>query len=202
MNHADDELDRLMARGGLGGAAREQILEAVLGKTAAREPRASRWRLWLGGLALAASAATAIALVVPAHRQGDEFRAKGGANVVPELGLDCQGGALTACPLGSTLIFRVSAVARAGYVQAYAEPRDGGERVWYFSAETQAPLVPARPGTQAVRQGVRLGPEHRPGVYRVHIAFSTTPLDRAALLAGSAPGLSGTAVRELNVVAP
>jgi hypothetical protein len=199
MNRTDDELDRLMARGGLGGAAREQILDQVLDRVAPpRQPH--RWRLWLGGLALVASAATSIVLVVRPGSDSDEFRAKGTGAGGAELGLDCQHGAASACPLGSTLIFRVAGAGAGGYLQAYAEPRDGGERVWYFSSESGAPLLPARDGTQVARSGVKLGPEHRPGPYRVHVVFSSAPLGRAALLTGKASGVVSAATLDLNVV--
>jgi hypothetical protein len=198
MSRTNDELDRLMARGGLGGAAREQILEGLLGAEAPPAPRPSRRRLWMGGLALAAAGAAALVFVVRPSK--DEFRAKGAGAGLAELGLDCEQGSLSACPLGSTLMFRVSSVGSAAYLQAYAEPRDGGERVWYFSAENQAPRLAARANTQVVRQGVRLGPEHRPGRYRVHVVLSTTPLGRTALLAGSPSTQLSATVVELNVV--
>src|SRR5205814_3725008 len=142
-----------------------------------------------GGMALTASAATALVLVVrPAENAG--FRAKGAAGGGPVLDVGCAPAPLTACPAGSTLVFSVLGASGPGYLQAWAEPSGGGgDRIWYFSADTQAPPVPTGTGTQPARSGIRVGDEHRPGSYLIHVVFSTAPLPRATLLAGTDPAV-------------
>jgi hypothetical protein len=64
---------------------------------------------------------------------------------------------------------------------AYAE-RVGAppaERIWYFPVRTGAqPRIEPGVETQVLGQGVRLGPPHVPGRYRVHAWISETPVER------------------------
>jgi len=196
MNRSDGEIDRLLARGGLGGAAREQILDDILG-TARETDRRPRRRLWVGG-AVALSAAAALALVVW-PRSDSQFRTKGPAAGRAVLDVGCPPASLTACPVGSTLVFSVLGAEVPGHLQAWAE-RQGGDRIWYLSAETQTAALAPGAGTQPARSGVRIGAEHAPGPYRIHLVFSTTPLPRADLLAGSVPAIVARATFDLTVV--
>jgi hypothetical protein len=201
MNRSDGEIDRLLARGALGGAAREEILEQVLGASpeAARKP--ARRRLWLGGAALALSAAAALVLVVRPAPQ-PEYRAKGAATGAPALDVGCPPASLEACPAGSILVFSVLGAKVTGHLQAWAEPDEGTERIWYLSAETQTAALPPAVGTQPAGSGVRIGPEHQPGRYLIHVVFSTSPLSRPRLLAGNDPAELTHATFPLTVVAP
>jgi hypothetical protein len=186
---SDTEIDALLARGRLAGPARDEILGRVLEKVRAQEPRTESWprRVVLGLVGLAAVATAAV--VVPARLHAPEtFRAKGASGDGIALDLGCEGGSLDACPVGSTLIFGVNGETD-GFLAAYAEPRGGGERIWYFSSEGEAPRVHAEGGTTAVRRAVRVGDEHQPGEYVVHVVLSRAPLARAALLSGSAADL-------------
>jgi hypothetical protein len=199
MNRSDGEIDRLLARGGLGGATREQILDQILDTSRVAERRPQRWRLWLGASTLALSAAAAVVLVArPAAEP--EFRAKGPATAAPVLDVGCAAASLAACPSGSTLVFSVLGATVPGHLQAWAERPEGGERIWYLSAETQTAALGPGPGTQAARSGVKIGEEHGPGRYVVHLVFSASPLSRATLLAGGAPGILAHATFPLIVV--
>jgi hypothetical protein len=76
-----------------------------------------------------------------------------------------------------------------GYLAAWAEPAGGSERVWYFSADGEAPrIAPPGAGTQPLSRGVLVGPEHVPGEYRVHLVLSAVPLHKVDLLGASPPG--------------
>src|SRR5689334_15873460 len=122
MNRSDAEIDRLLARGRLGGATRDKVLEDLLAEAAAREPRPSRWRLWLSALTLTAAGATAAILLLARPASDDErFRAKGAGGATPVLEIACQGGTLEACPIGSTLVFGVLGAQASGRLHAYAE---------------------------------------------------------------------------------
>src|SRR5512137_1635167 len=80
MKHArtDAELDSLLARGGLGPARRDAILEAVLAVVSAEHPPRSRWR-WAVATVVAAGAAAAVVSLVPRTPPKASLRAKGGA---------------------------------------------------------------------------------------------------------------------------
>jgi hypothetical protein len=179
---SDEEVDALLARGKVAGPARD----AIWGRVLAGMPRqAASRRAWIGRAAVAlgalAGAAALVTLVVPAGL--DPFRAKGGGPAPVALDLACEGGTLAACPVGATLLFAVSGEAD-GFLGAFAEPRRGGERVWYFSADGETPRVRTAGGTTASRRAIRIGGEHAPGDYVVRILLSRAPLGRAAQLAG------------------
>jgi hypothetical protein len=76
-----------------------------------------------------------------------------------------------------------------GFLAGYAEPRAGGERVWYFSADSETPAVPAAAAEQTVafERAIRIGPETPPGEYRVHLFLTRAPMPRSALLAPGNP---------------
>jgi hypothetical protein len=213
MQPTDDEVDRLLAQGRLGGPGRERVFEQVVAGLDAGERRAKRWSARFGGAALAAAAA-ALGLVLlvarPAsHPAADGFRAKGGEGAgSATLELGCLDASLAACPVGSTLVFAASGPGAGATFAfaAYAEPREGAAagagRIWYFSADNEAPPLPASDGTRAAKRGIRIGPEHAPGAYLVHVFLSQRPLTREALLAGRLEGVSARRTFNLTVVAP
>lgn len=182
---SDAELDALLARGRLAGPTRDEIFGKVVEKVRAQEPRKDPWaRRVVFGLVGAAAVATAAVVIVPARLLApDAFRSKGAPGDGIALDLACQGGSLDACPVGSTLIFGVNGETD-GFLAAYAEPRGGGERIWYFSSDSEAPRVHAEGGTTALRRAVRIGDEHWPGQYVVHLVLSRAPLGRAAAISG------------------
>jgi hypothetical protein len=199
----DEDLDALLARGKLGAGVRDRILESVLDGLpvgpAKRRPWVWRVPVALGTLA----AATAVFLVVAPrlidHRQ--DLRAKGAPGAGVELDVACPAAALEACPQGATLVFGVGGQAD-GFLSAYAEPRDGGERVWYFSADAESPRVHAVGATTPLSRAIRVGAEHTTGVYVVHVLLTREALTRAELVAG--PAAAGVVARrdfELRVTA-
>lgn len=205
---SDEHIDHLLAEGRLAGPTKDRILDAVLQrvggapepgreageearqKNPASEPRDRRWwRFWTGGLVVLAGA-TAAWLLVPRTASVDlrgELRPKGPIAADPAIKLEavCSGAALAACPLGATLVFGVSD-GGGGFLAAYAEPHPGvgtGERIWYFSKEGESPRLAAGEGAHAATKAIRVGPEHAPGDYQLHLFLTRTPLTRAQLLA-------------------
>lgn len=172
------ELDRLLARGGLGGPSYDAIFERVLsGKQAPRLTR-SRRALRVLGVPLAAAAAFALWFALAPR---DRFTARGSASIDSGLELGC-GSAGRACQVGDTLIFSVNAAVTSGYLGAYAvrsdDPRQ--ERIWYFpSLGAVAPRVTPGAGTVTLPDGIRVGREHAPGHYRVELWLSAQPFQRA-----------------------
>lgn len=196
---SDDDLDMMLAGGRLGGPAKERIGD-VLGDrvTPQRAPFFTRARnLLMAGMVLAAGAA---ALVVLLPRTGvDGFGAKGTGAEGPALEISCVGGSLAACPVGARLLFAVEG-ADSGFLAAWADPVAGGERVWYFSRDSQSPALAPIAGTQISPKAILLGPEHAPGEYRVHVLVTGEPLSRAEL----GQRFQAIAAREfsLRVIAP
>jgi hypothetical protein len=79
------------------------------------------------------------------------------------------------------VIVRVAGV--HGFVSAWAEPVGGGERIWYFSADSFSPQVDAISTTSVfATRAVRIGPEHRAGSYVVQIRVTERPMQREELL--------------------
>ena len=193
---SDDEIDALLSEGRLSGAVKDRIFDGALRDAGAKPVESSgglawRRRLGVAGLTLAAAAAV-IALVPQLGRHGDDhaFRAKGGGAAL-DLDVACVAAgtaSLAACPRGAMLVFSIrGARADGGYLAAYAEPRAGGERVWYFSADGETPPLPAASADQATRpleKAIVIGPEHSPGEYRLMLFVTRVPLAKAALLAG------------------
>ncbi|HVR21285.1 MAG TPA: hypothetical protein VMS65_16340 [Polyangiaceae bacterium] len=183
----DAELDHLLARGRLSGSQYDQIERRVLDQVA---PKRRVWPL----LAPAAALAAAFCLWIAAGRDlaqapgappGNAFREKsGGTPTRGVVSIGCGGANPLVCRPGDTLMFSVSAVANAGYLVAYAE-RVGDpkkERIWYFPRTgATAPRVEAQAGTAVLPQGVRLGPPHVRGQYRVRAWLSEEPATRAQL---------------------
>jgi hypothetical protein len=192
----DRRLDELLSEGRLSGPTRDRILEAALTEIQAEKPRPA-WRRILAWALPLSTAMAAVALFVALRPS--EFRARGGAGPVLELG--CRDGALTACPAGSTLLFRAGGAVEGGFLAAWAEPAGGGERVWYFPAEGgESPSLVPRADLQTLPRGIRIGAEQPPGRYRVHLVLSRRPLDRAAAAAPPADARLAEAELTLEVV--
>ena len=201
---SDEELDAVLGGGRLSGPARDRVFDTVAA-TVAREPR-RRVPRYVWSLAMVAAGAAAAVVVAPRlwPREGECLCAKGDQEpVTVQLDVVCSGGTLAACPQDATLTFGVSGGPADGVLSAYAEPVDAGlERVWYFSAEGESPRLTVGGGTEVARRAVRLGPEHLPGHYRVHLFLTRTPASAAVLLAGSARDQIASRQVDLTVSAP
>jgi hypothetical protein len=201
----DRDLDALLGGGRLGGPDRDRIFDHIAAEVA-REPRPrSRRKVWKVAIVAAGAAAGLVVLAVrEPTRTAESVRAKGDQRPgVVQLGVACIEGTLEACPQGATLTFGASGASEAGVLSAYAELRErGAERIWYFSAESETPRLDVRGGTAVAQRAVRIGPEHIPGRYRVHVFLTRAPVSRALLLSGGPP--DSIAIREidLRVVAP
>jgi hypothetical protein len=190
VKRSDEELDHLLLRGRLSGAARERALEGAL---RAAVPRRARWSRWAG---LLAPAAALVALLVLWPRTG--FTPKGGVAQPVLLDVACADGA-HACRAGDTLVFQVAS-AQGGLLAAWAEPLGGGERVWYFPAsDGHLVSVAAQPTIQILKQGIRLGPAQPPGAYLVHLVLTRRALDRAELLAARPDDVLGASSVRIDV---
>jgi len=160
-----------------------------------------RWRWSVAGLGSVAVAAAALFLFAPRSSRlaVSPFRAKGTATrpsaMQPFVEIECLGATLEACPTGSLLVVRVASV--RGFVSAWAEPVGGGEKIWYFSAETQSPLIDAALASSvSTTRAVKIGPEHAASAYVVEIRVTERPMRRddlvripasAALASGRVP---------------
>ena len=201
-----EELDSLLGRGSIGATRRDAILATVLARVRAESTARPRWRWSLAALGTAVVAAAALLLLVPRFSPpaSSPFRAKGTAAkppATPSAEIECLGATLAACPTGSLLVVRVAGV--RGFVSAWAEPAQGGERIWYFSAETFSPPVDAVPASSAVAtRAVKIGPEHAAGAYVVQVRVTERPMARDDLLRlpGSAALAQGQAL--LTVTSP
>jgi hypothetical protein len=198
----DDESVRFLLSGGrLSGAERERILARTLLASSAGAPapgagaRGRRW-LALAAAALVPAAAALILLVPRAVRDAGEreaARAKGPA-AGAVLQARCPEREPGRCRHGDRLVFEIDGAPRGGLLAAYAEG-PAGERVWYFpAADGHLAAVSAAPGHAVVGEVVRLGDEHAPGRYTVHLYLLDHPADRAALLAGRAQPSAAAAI--------
>jgi hypothetical protein len=208
LKKGDLQLDELLARGRLGGPAYDEILERVLDRTDGElRPRTTRvgwtrnrvkWVLLPGGVL--ATALAWLLLVRPAH---DGFATKaipGRATGALDVGCGPSGG--RQCRAGDTLMFTVNAALTSGYVGAYAERVDDPShaRIWYFpSAAGSAPVVAPAAGTIVVPDGIKIGPEHRPGRYRVAVWISSQPLGRDQLDRVADEGVRSRSTFEIDV---
>ncbi len=197
----NDELDFLLAQGRMPGPVKERILQRAMDAAVPKKPPSwlVRMRFALATLGAAAALAVGLLMVTP-RTQEDGFKAKGsGKEAGGALSLECLGARLNACPQGATLMFVVGATPVAGFLVAYAEPEAGGERIWYFSKEDGSPAVPALQ-TLPLRQGIRIGPEHAPGRYRVHLVVASRALSRQERLQAKPELFKEAAVTVLTVV--
>jgi ferric-dicitrate binding protein FerR (iron transport regulator) len=199
----DEDLDALLGGGRLTGPAQDRIFDAAAAAVA-REPRPrARRRLWTIALTMAGAAA-ALVVVPRIVMRGAELRSKGDETPAgPQLGVACIGGTLAACPRGATLMFGASGAPGTGYLAAYAEPVTPGlERIWYFSAEGESPRLTVGDGTVVAQRAVRVGPEHAPGRYRIHLVLGRAPASQAAVLSGGPPDAIASREIDLRVTAP
>jgi hypothetical protein len=186
------ELDTLLSRGGLSGATRERILERVLAQA---HPRRLGRRAVIAASILVPAAACAL-LFASATRgngkvgEGDtaSLRARGGPSSAVRVEVACTGGPMLACPRGSRLVFRAWPDDRPGYLVAFADPSEGGERIWYFSSEGTSPRL----GDGWLERAVRIGDEHRSERYDIHVLIAARPLSRAEAASPSPPSLVGS----------
>jgi hypothetical protein len=181
--YVSDDLDQLLARGRLSGPQRDRVLDKVLVKTAL--PRRLRFKHVVLAAPLVGAAAALILLpkAFSTAGEGPEFSGKGSGG--SRIEATCSGGPLSACPAGSTLVFRFDGVSRAAYVHAYATPLppSAGERVWYFPTKGMAP--PQLSGTapsEVLRKVVIVGPEHAASAYEITVVQSAEPLTREQVL--------------------
>jgi hypothetical protein len=204
---SDDDLDALLAGGRLSGPVKDRIFENVA-NAVAREPRRRIPRLVLGFAAVAAGVAAVVVIVPLAPwvrpRAAQHLRAKGDlAPASVQLDVVCAGGTLAACPHGATLTFGASGGPAAGVLSAYAEPLDSRlERIWYFSAEGESPLLTVGGGTEVARRAVRVGPEHAAGRYRIHLFLTPAPVAQSVLLAGGLRDALASREVEMQVGTP
>jgi hypothetical protein len=115
----------------------------------------------------------------------------------------CSGGPVSACPIGSTLVFRFDGLPSAAYVQAYAAPSSPaeGERVWYFPTSTvPAPQLAAQSSSELLRKAVVIGPEHSASAYQITVVLSAQPLTRDDLLRAGGSQVLHRETIELGVV--
>jgi hypothetical protein len=204
---ADDEkLDELLAGGLLGGPQYDRILDRVMARSDARPPRRTTVLLrWAVAPGFAAATAVAVAWLVIARPARDPFTPKGTAAGVASgvLEMGCGPSGRHVCRMGDTLMFAVNAALASGVLGAYAERVDdpAHDRIWYFPATTAAaPAVAPGKGTVVVPEGIRIGPEHRPGRYRVIAWIASRSLGRAEVDAPASAGLyRSRAILELEV---
>jgi len=177
------ELDWLLARGRLSGPALERVLEGAV--STARPSYRLKWHLfWFAPTA--AAAALGLFLVRPWQLGNDGFRSKGAGTAGAlrvELVCGDQAGTDVHCARSDSLYFSTSGgSADTRFVSAYAEPEGSGERVWFFPTSNDTSIaLESGPDRHVLKRGIRL--EGVPaGRYRVHIAISERPLERAAAL--------------------
>jgi len=200
MDEDQQRLEKLLTQGYLSGSQYDDIERRVL-RSAAR-PRGVPSRLALLAAALAAvlgCCLVALLLVrTPiqgpfASRGADEPGQKPGAFEVGCRPLS------RVCQAGDTLMFSVNTHIASGQLGAYAERVDEAtkERIWYFPApDGSAPVVAKTDGTIVIQQGVRIGPEHLPGRYRVHMWATPDPL----VSREQVERLPGASVLEIEVI--
>ena len=186
MSKRDDaRIDELLARGTLGGPQYDQIFEQVLARTAeAESPHPappvrlrSRGITWALAALVPVAAVAAWLVLVPASGRDQRLRPKGaappGAPVTGALEVGCAPSGRRSCRLGDTLIFTVNAAITWGHLSAYAERADdpAHARIGYFPAGGAAagPVIAPGHATVVVPEGIRIGPEHRPGSYRITV---------------------------------
>lgn len=177
----DKDLDYLLSRGRLSGPEKERVLDNVLRATAEpigwrRVVRAATHKP-LGWLAVATMLAAGV--IVPAtwvlrQERPSGLRARGPDSAVALFEVGCVGG----CAVGDILVIQVQGLSEPAVLAAWAEGPQG-QRIWYFPADDgEAPLLEATQEPVVVQRGIRLGPEHQPGRWRVQLLATRSRLDR------------------------
>jgi hypothetical protein len=204
LNEEDAHLDKILARGSLGGPRYDEILEQVLRRTATDQPSGLRRRARLALLGGAFLVPALVVLFIFFGKVRGPFTAKGHPGVANgALDVGCAPAGTRACRLGGTLMFTVNAAVTSGYLGAYAERADDPShtRIQYFpTASGAAPAVAARGGTVVVPEGIQLGPEHRPGRYRVTVWVASRPLDGPGLEAAEPGTVQSRATLEIEIL--
>lgn len=177
-NDEDERVERLLAGGYLSGSQYDAIEQRVLARTA--KPRMGQVFRWVapGALAVASVAALAVLLV----RKPPEFNEKGTDASLGVFDVSCKRPLRHTCGSGETLAFLVNSALASGYLGAYAERVDdpSHSRIWYFpNAQGESPYIGRSSQTVVLPSGIRVGPEHRQGRYRVTLWLSAKPLSRA-----------------------
>jgi hypothetical protein len=176
MSYDDEDLERLLSQGCLGGATYDRIESSVM-RRVLPQPRRPRRAWMLASLLPVAAALGGLALYLAPSGKGTDaegFTAKGaGASLAGAVELACATD--RPCRAGDTLVFVVDTNAVHGYLNASAQRvrPESSERIRFFPTESGAsPRVEAGRGTTTAPQGVRLGESLGPGVYRVDIWFT------------------------------
>jgi len=185
------ELDEILARGTLGRPRHDEILRRVLRRT---EPPLQRWkRRGLMSVGALGAALGVWALLLRPHE--GTFTARGldqAGTASGAIEIGCGPTGQRFCREGSTLMFQVNSAVVSGYLGAYAESLTdpARPRIWYFPTSTgsPSPQVVAGDRTIVLGQGIKIGPEHAPGRYRVTVWMSTRPVQRTDI-DGAEPGL-------------
>jgi hypothetical protein len=189
---SDADLETLLEQSQRRDPRRERVLRNVLAAVGEARPATEgtpaappvrKWRRLWPGIAVAAGAASlSAAVIVKTQSSGEAWRARGGGERAISRSFDvvCTGGPLARCPAGSTLIFRAQGTTAGGYLSAYADPvTPGGQRIWYFT-DLALPVMEPNGTPVMLRSGVRIGPEHAIGTYRLHLVVSRKPISREA----------------------
>lgn len=178
----DQRIERLLTGGYLSGEEYDAIEQRVLRTVAPASPGRRLRRVAPSAVAgLSLAALVALGVGAPSH-----FTAKGGESTaaVGVFDISCNRALVHQCGPGDTLVFLVNSRVASGYLGAYAE-RVGdpsGKRIWYFpNANGKGPHVDAGSGTTVLREGIRIGPEHGPGQYRLSVWLSVKPLARTEI---------------------
>jgi hypothetical protein len=178
----DQHIDRLLTGGYLSGQEYDAIEQRVLQSVAPASGRKFIRRLAPGAIATVSLAA----LVALWARAPSHFPAMGAETTaaVGVLDISCERTLDHQCRAGDTLVFLVNSAVASGYLGAYAErvSDPSGNRIWYFpNRNGTSPHVDAGGGTMVLRDGVRIGAEHPPGVYRLTVWLSVRPLARTEI---------------------
>jgi hypothetical protein len=191
----------LLARGTLGGPAYDEILERVLARSqVARRPFRKRLIGWL--VFPSAVLVPAAAWLFFVHTRDTELTPKGSAGAAAvQIGCGPSGGQI--CHAGDTLMFSINAAIASGHLAAYAERVGAGahERIWYFPTATgRSPIVPPGSGTVVLPEGIRIGPEHPPGRYRVTVWIAERAVSRMEVDDDRSDSMAGRETIALQVI--
>ena len=204
----EHDINEFLAPHALSGREREEVFERVLSRVAASQTPAPlreapvqgrrRALVWAAIGVAACASLSALLVHVPAKVP---FSARGAPTSGVHVQMVCAGASLAACPRGSHLLFAVAGGRQAGHLMAYAEPAEGGERIWYFWDErTTAPIAPGAAPNGPLELSIEIGPEHAVGKYLVSILVATHPLSRTEALHPEASSILSSETVELVIV--
>jgi hypothetical protein len=177
MSYDDLDLERLLARGSLGGPTYDRIESNVMRRVSPQSQRSRSVRRW-AALLPAAAALAGVALYLGASSRtaidSAGFTAKGSeASLTGAVELSCSGE--PSCRKGDTLVFIVNSSIVGGYLNARARRirPESTARIQLFPSEKgESPRLEAAAGTTVVPQGIRLGDAFSSGVYLVDVWFT------------------------------